>query len=289
MSNLPPAWTNDRCRRPGALALCQPPATGERVTMDLTGQTVLVTGADGGIGRALVEELAKRDVHLLAGMRDTGSFIAISERGAREVRPVRMELSSRAQIDTCLAELAAERIDVLINNAGQFDGGLLEAQDLDRVYAMIQVNLTGLIHLTQAVAGPMLARGHGKIVNNASIAGYVPFPGAAVYSATKAGVVGFTQALRRELRETGVTVLEVVTPGVETDMLAEVREDYEPHTEDPSKIEGIEPDEWSRKIVAAIEGDDDLLNPTGAERLAKLASRGPGRVLDGVLGRVFER
>jgi NAD(P)-dependent dehydrogenase (short-subunit alcohol dehydrogenase family) len=50
-----------------------------------------------------------------------------------------------------------------------------------------------------------------------------------------------------------------------------------------------EPDEWARKIVAAIEGDDDLLNPTGAERLAKLASRGPGRVLDGVLGRVFER
>ncbi len=208
------------------------PASGKRVTMDLTGQTVLVSGADGGIGRALVEELAERDVNLLAGMRDTGSFIVVGERGARAVRPVRMELSSREQIDACLAELAAERIDVLINNAGQFDGGLLEAQDLDRVYAMIQVNFTGLIHLTQAVAGPMLGRGHGKIVNNASIAGYVPFPGAAVYSATKAGVVGFTQALRRELRDSGVTMLEVVTPGVETDMLAEVREDYEPHTED---------------------------------------------------------
>ena len=135
----------------------------------------------------------------------------------------------------------------------------------------------------------MLARRHGKIVNNASIASYVPFPGAAGYSATKAGVVGFTEALRRELHESDVTVLEVVTPGVETDMLAEVREDYEPHMDDTSKIKGIEASEWAEKIVAAIEDDDDLLNPTGVERLAKLASRGPGRVLQTVLGRVFDR
>ena len=262
---------------------------GIREVMDLSGLTVLVTGANGGIGRALVQELAKRDVHLLAGMRDPGEFVAVSERGAREVRPVRIELSSREEIDTCLAGLGDQRIDVLINNAGVFEGGLIEGQDLSHVYAMTQVNFAGLIHLTKALLEPMLARDRGKIVNNASIAGYVPFPGAAVYSATKAGVVGFTEALRRELAESEVTVLEVVTPGVETDMLAEVRADYEPHMDDTSKIKGIEPEEWAEKIVAAIESDDELLNPTGAERLAKLASRGPGQVLDGVLGRVFDR
>lgn len=257
--------------------------------MDLSGQTVLITGADGGIGRALTEELAKRDVRLLAGMRDTGNFTPVSQRGAREVRPVRLELSSRDEIEACLSELNGERVDVLINNAGRFDGGLFEDQELDEIYSMTQVNFAGLIHLTKALMAPMLARRHGKIVNNASIAGYVPFPGAAVYSATKAGVVGFTEALRRELQETDVTVLEVVTPGVETDMLAEVREDYEPHMGDTSKIKGIEASEWAEKIAAAIEDDDDLLNPTGAERLAKLASRGPGPVLDTVLGRVFGR
>lgn len=230
---------------------------GDRQTMDLSGQTVLVTGAAGGIGRALVEELAQRDVNLLAGMRDPGHFEPVSERGAREVRPVRIELSSREEIDWCLAELDAQRIDVLINNAGQFEGGLIEGQDLDQLYTMVQVNFAGLIHLTKALLEPMLARGgQGKIVNNASIAAYVPFPGAAVYSATKAGVVVFTEALRRELDESDVTVLEIVTPGVETDMLAEVRDGYE---------------------------------PSGAERLAKLASRGPGQVLDSVLGRVFDR
>ena len=257
--------------------------------MELSGQTVLVTGADRGIGRALTEELAKRDVRLLAAMRDTSKFTPVSQRGAREARPVRMELSSRNEIEACLAQLNGERVDVLINNAGRFDGGLLDDQELDQIYSMTQVNFAGLIHLTKALMAPMLARRHGKIVNNASIAGYVPFPGAAVYSATKAGVVGFTEALRRELQETDVTVLEVVTPGVETDMLAEVREDYEPHMDDTSKLKGIEAGEWAEKIVAAIEDDDDLLNPTGAERFAKLASRGPGRVLDTVLGRVFDR
>jgi short-subunit dehydrogenase len=273
----------------GALVRCRRSERGHGARMDLTAQTVLVTGADGGIGRALVRELAKRDVHLLAGMRDTAGFVPVSERGARQVRPVRIELSSRAEIESCLAELDGERVDVVINNAGRFEGGLLEQQDLDHIYAMSQVNFAGLIHLTKALLGPMLARGHGKIVNNASIAGYVPFPGAAVYSATKAGVVGFSQALRRELSDTEVTVLEVITPGVETDMLAEVREDYEPHVDDTSKLKGIEPGEWAEKIVDAIEDDDDLLNPTGSERLAKLASRGPGQVLDTVLGRVFDR
>jgi uncharacterized protein len=257
--------------------------------MDLSGLSILVTGADGGIGRALVEELAKRDVYVLAGMRDPANFARVSERGAREVRAVRIELSSREEIEACLAELGSRRVDVLINNAGEFAGGLLEGQELDEIYSLSQVNFAGLMHLTKVLLEPMLAAGRGKIVNNASIAGYVPFPGAAVYSATKAGVVGFTEALRRELGESEVTVLEVVTPGVETDMLADVREDYEPHMDDTSKIKGIEPEEWAQKIVDAIEGDDELLNPTGAERLAKLASRGPGRVLDSVLGRVFDR
>lgn len=257
--------------------------------MDLSGSTVLVTGANGGIGRALVQELAKRDVYLLAGMRDPADFVPVSERGARQARPIRIDLSSREEIENCLAGLGDERIDVLINNAGTFEGGLIEAQDLDDIYAMTQVNFAGLVHLTKFLLEPMLARNRGKIVNNASIAGYVPFPGAAVYSATKAGVVGFTEALRRELAESEVTVLEVVTPGVETDMLAEVRDDYEPHMDDTSKIKGIEPEEWAKKIVDAIESDDELLNPTGAERLAKLASRGPGQVLDSVLGRVFDR
>lgn len=75
--------------------------------MDLSGLSILVTGADGGIGRALVQELAKRDVHLLAGMRDPANFARVSERGAREVRAVRIELSSREEIEASWPSSAA--------------------------------------------------------------------------------------------------------------------------------------------------------------------------------------
>ena len=256
--------------------------------MDLTGQTVLVTGANRGIGRHVVEALAKRPAHVLCGMRDVGKFEPVRAGEAREIVPVRLDLSSRESIEECLADLDG-RVDVLVNNAGRFAGGLFEEVDLDEYYELLQVNVAGLVHLTQRLLRPMLKRDHGKIVNNASIAGYAHFPGAAVYSASKAAVVGFSEALRRELSESRVSVLQVVTPGVETRMLEQVRSDYDEHVEDTAKLDGVAPGEWAEKIVGAIESDDELLNPGGAERLAKLASRGPSGLLDAVLGRAFDR
>ena len=257
--------------------------------MDLTGQTILVTGSDQGIGRAIVEELATRDAHVLSGMRDTDSFEPVPGATAREVRPVRIELSSRESIDASLAALGGDRVDVLVNNAGHFTGGLFERRDLTEYYELLQVNIAALVHLTYRLLPPMLSHGQGKIVNNPSIAGYAFFPGAAVYSASKSAVVGFSEALRRELEETPVSVLHLVTPGVETDMLEQVRDDYEPYVVDTSRLDGVEPRDWAEKIVKAIEDDDDVLNPGGAERLAKLASRGPGGLLDSALGRAFDR
>ncbi len=257
--------------------------------MDLDGQTILVTGSEQGIGRAIVEELAQRDVHVLSGMRDVDDFELVSGSVAREVRPVSVELSSRESIEASVGKLGGQRIDVLVNNAGHFVGGLFERRDLSAYYELLQVNVAALMHLTYRLLPPMLARGHGKIVNNASIAGYAHFPGAAVYSASKAAVVGFSEALRRELADTPVSLLHLVTPGVETDMLEQVRADYEQHVDDTSKLDGVEPREWAEKVVRAIEDDDEVLNPTGAERLAKLASRGPAGLLDATLGRAFER
>jgi uncharacterized protein len=262
---------------------------GEKAGMDLSGQTILVTGSDRGIGRAIVEELATREARVLSGMLDVDRFETVSAPVAREVRPVRVDLSSRETIEESVAGLEDTRVDVLVNNAGHFAGGLFEKGDLAEFYEVLQVNLAALVHLTYRLLPPMLARGHGKIVNNASIAGYAHFPGAAVYSASKSGVVGFSEALRRELADSPVGVLHLVTPGVETDMLQAVREAYEPHVEDTSQLDGIEPREWAGKIVDAIEDDDEVLNPTGAEGLAKLASRGPAGVLDAALARAFDR
>ena len=250
---------------------------------------VVITGASRGIGRALVEELATKQMTILAGVRDPDKFEPVD--GARgDVRPVRMDLSSRESIDACAHELGddLESIDLLINNAGQMTGGLLEEQDMEAVYAMFQVNLVAVAHLTHLVLPGMLARDRGKVVNNASISGYAYFPAATTYAASKAGVVALSESLRRELKGTGVDVLHVVTPGVDTDMLDATEAVYGKYM-DTSGWDKVEPGAWAEKIVAAIEADDHILGPGGKTSIAKLASRGPAFVLDAITDRMFSR
>jgi len=257
--------------------------------MDLTGRTALVTGANRGIGRALVEQLAEQPLRLvLAGVRDPSAFEPIA--GGAEVRPVRMDLSSREAIVDSVRELGDEfaAVDLLVNNAGQMTGGLLEEQDIDAVYAMLQVNLLAVAHLTHLALPAMLARRHGKIVNNASISGYAYFPGATTYAASKAGVVALSESLRRELRSTGVSVLTVITPGVNTDMLTATEEVYGRHM-DISGWDKVQPAEWAAKMLAAIDRDDNELSPGGKTGLAKLASRGPTGLMDAFTARAFSR
>jgi short-subunit dehydrogenase len=261
--------------------------------MDLSGRTALVTGANRGIGRALAEALAARPLHrVLAGVRDPGRFEALTPPpgGAADVRPVALDLSSHESIDAAVDALGPElgEIDVLVNNAGQFVGGLLEEQDTAAIYAMLQVNLVAVMHLTQRVLPAMLARGTGTIVNNTSIVGYAHMPAVTTYAASKAGVVGFSEALRRELRGTGVRVLHVVTPGVQTEMLDATDDQYGRYA-DTASWDRIEPAEWAQKILGAIESGDHVLGPGGKTALAKLASRGPAAVLDAAAARMFSR
>lgn len=261
--------------------------------MDLTGKTALITGANRGIGRALVERLAQLPLRsVLAGVRNVESFEAINPApgGAQEVRAVRIDLSSQTSIEECCSGLGEElrQIELLINNAGLMTGGLLEEQAIDEVYAMFQVNLVGVTHITQRVLPGMLERRQGTIVNNASISGYAYFPAASTYAAAKAGIVGFTESLRRELRGTGVRAMHLVTPGVATDMLKATDEVYGRHM-DTSGWDRIPPEEWATKVVSAIEADRRMLGPGGRSRLAMIAAQGPTFVLDAVTARLFSR
>ncbi|MGI8946349.1 MAG: SDR family NAD(P)-dependent oxidoreductase [Thermoleophilaceae bacterium] len=259
--------------------------------MDLSGARVLVTGSNRGIGRAISETLAREPLDLLlCGTRSPERFDPIASAQALEVRPVRIDLASQEAIEQSAAGLGEElgRIDLLVNNAGLMTGGLLEHQDPSAISAMVQVNLVGLMHLTRLVLPGMLARDAGKIVNNASISGYAHFPGASTYAASKAGVVAFTESLRRELRGTGVSTLHLVTPGVDTDMLDATEEAYGSHL-DTSGWDKLEPAEWAAKVVRAISDDDTVLGPGGRTAIAKLASRGPGFLLDRISDRIFTR
>ncbi|HEY5195448.1 MAG TPA: SDR family NAD(P)-dependent oxidoreductase [Solirubrobacteraceae bacterium] len=286
--------------------------------MDLRGATCLVTGANRGIGLALSQRLAREPLsRLLLGMRrpeDGDPVVARVARaadaatadaatgdaatggvgdgagGAGEIRAVGIDLGSRESIDESWAGLAdADReIDLLINNAGLMTGGLLEDQDLAEVYAMFQVNLVGVAHLSSLVLPGMLARRRGKIVNNASISGYAHLPGASTYAASKAGVVALTDSLRRELRGTGVSTLHLITPGVATDMMDATEAVYGRHM-DTSGWESQPTDDWAEQVVAAILADRTTLQPGGKVAWAVRASRGPALLLDLASRRMFSR
>ncbi|MCW2967987.1 MAG: short-chain dehydrogenase/reductase, partial [Solirubrobacteraceae bacterium] len=189
--------------------------------MELKGSTCLVTGANRGIGLALTRNLAQRGAVVLAGVRDPQAMPAVDG----NVAPLRIDVSSRESIEAAVA--AAGPVDILVNNAGQLQAGQLEAERVEDVYAVLQVNLAAAIHLARLLLPGMLERRRGKIVNNASISGYAFFPGSTVYAASKAGLVGFSESLRRELRGTGVSVLHLVTPSVDTRMMDSLVTGYE--------------------------------------------------------------
>lgn len=252
---------------------------------------MLVTGANRGMGREFARELARRCELVYAGVRDPGAFEPIEGDDLRAaVVPLRLDLSSRESIDECVAAGKAEfgAVDVLLNNAGQLSVGLLEEQDLDRIYAMTQVNLVGAMHLTKLLLAQMIERGYGQIVNNASISGYAYLPLTSTYAASKAGIVAFSEALRRELKDTGVSVTHLVTPGVKTDMLSETTEAYGGHY-DTSEWDEIPAEDWARRVADGIERGESAVMPGGKSGVTVRLAGAPHQVLDRLAGRMFSR
>lgn len=258
--------------------------------MQLDGATALVTGANRGIGRALVRELSTRPMKVvLAGVRDPAAFQPIEDAGC-PIRPVRMDLSSYESIEECCADLADElgELDVLVNNAGMMTGGLLEDQDTRAIYQLIQVNLVAVAHLSQKVLPSMLDRGRGMIVNNASIGAYAVFPAVSTYVASKTGMVALSVALRRELQGTGVEVVHLVTPSVDTDLL-DATEDTFGRYMDTTKWERMTPEDWAAEVVPALERGEEVVLPKGASAIAKLVRREGAFPIDPLSDRSFDR
>jgi len=178
----------------------------------LTDCRVVVTGSSAGIGRETARLLAAKGAVVYAAARSAGPLeeLAASTPG---VVPVVADVSSDEDRAALVAAASADGpIDVLVNNAGIGWTGLVEEMPADQVRALFEVNVLGLIDLTQRVLPAMLARRRGHVVNVASIAGYVSMPPLTVYSATKFAVQGFSDGLRREVVGRGVAVT-CVNPG----------------------------------------------------------------------------
>jgi short-subunit dehydrogenase len=240
--------------------------------MDLSGRTALVTGASSGIGLAIAQALACRRVNVLATGLDTPELAALQ--GATGVRVLAADLGQDEEIERLLAW--AGQVDLLVNNAGFGWYGPLIGLGPKRAGDLLRINLAVPQRLMAALVPGMIERRHGHVVNVASIAGYIGVPREAAYSASKAGLITFTNSARAELAGTGVGLTLVVPAAVDTPFFAREGRPYDrriPRLVPPARV--------AERLVAAVErGTLEVFIP----RWIVLPVR-----LHGGLPRLFER
>ena len=185
---------------------------------DLKGAVVAITGGGRGIGLAIGRALAARGARISIGDidEDLARSAAASLRGHGGKLDVRDRDSFAAFLEGTRKALGP--VDVLVNNAGIMPSGPFTEEDDGLSDAQIDINLRGVIHGCKAALPAMIARGNGHIVNIASMAGVLAVPGLAVYCATKFAVVGLTDTLREEYRDSGVDFTMVMPAKVTTEL-----------------------------------------------------------------------
>jgi 3-oxoacyl-[acyl-carrier protein] reductase len=193
--------------------------------MRLSGRTALVTGAARGIGRAIAERLAREGARVALLDVDAAGVEAAARQVGSSARALVADVTRSAEVDAAIRTVAEEwgRLDVLVNNAGitgrSFPIWELTDEDWERVLA---VDLTSVFYCCRAAVRVMLAQGSGRIVNIASIAGKEGNPTLVPYSSAKAGVIGLTKALAKEVATRGVLVHAVAPAVIGTELLRQM-------------------------------------------------------------------
>lgn len=187
----------------------------------------LVTGATRGIGRSIAEELAVKGVFVIGTATSEKGAESISAYLGEKGKGLVLNVADVESIEQVLAQIKAEfgDIDILINNAGITRDNLLMRMKDDEWFDIIQTNLTSVYRLSKAVLRTMMKKRFGRIITIGSVVGSTGNPGQANYCASKAGLVGFSKALAKEVASRGITV-NVVAPGfIATDMTDELTDD----------------------------------------------------------------
>ncbi|GGI73960.1 beta-ketoacyl-ACP reductase [Shewanella hanedai] len=199
------------------------------VSIDLAGKVALVTGASRGIGRAVAETL------VAAGARVIGT--ATSERGAAAIQEylgdnglgLVLNVTDSQSVTDLFAAIKEKEGDVsiLVNNAGITRDNLLMRMKEDEWGDIIDTNLTSIFRTSKAVMRPMMKKRHGRIINIGSVVGSMGNPGQTNYCAAKAGLIGFTKSLAREVASRQITVNAIAPGFIQTDMTDELTKEQQ--------------------------------------------------------------
>jgi len=197
---------------------------------ELQDKVAIVTGASRGIGKAIAERLSQMGAAVVICSRSLESVSAVAEELRSEganILPLQVDVSNVEAVDSMVKTAIDQlgRVDILVNNAGIVRDGLLvrmKEADWDSVMA---INLKGTFNCTKAVARPMMKQRAGRIVNISSIMGLTGNAGQVNYSASKAGIIGFTKSVAKELGRRGINVNAIAPGFIVTQMTEELPED----------------------------------------------------------------
>ncbi|MBG6244535.1 3-oxoacyl-ACP reductase [Candidatus Symbiopectobacterium sp. 'North America'] len=195
--------------------------------MSFEGKIALVTGASRGIGRAIAEKLVARGATVVGTATSENGAQAISEWLGANGKGYMLNVADQASVEAVLTAIRADfgEIDILVNNAGITRDNLLMRMKDDEWQDIIDTNLTSVFRLSKAVLRAMMKKRFGRIVTIGSVVGTMGNGGQANYAAAKAGLIGFSKSLAREVASRGIAV-NVVAPGfIETDMTQALTEE----------------------------------------------------------------
>jgi short-subunit dehydrogenase len=247
--------------------------------MKIDNCSALITGASAGIGLEFGRQLASR-AHLLVLVARREQRLNELRNGLMQQHPTlrvhihKTDLADRAQLKELVEWLERQKInvDLLINNAGLGDSGPFATSDPKRNEQMMLVNMVALTSLTRYMVPQMLARKRGGVLNVSSSAGFLPIPDFAVYAATKAYVTSFSEALRAELRGTGVSVCALCPGPVHTEF-QQVAKRLDGEPDSGPEFVYVSVDQAVRDALAALEADRPLVVPGLAMKLGMFLVR----------------
>lgn len=226
-------------------------------------KTVLITGGTSGIGLELVKLFAKDGYRIIIVARDASELEAtatmLKSQSGYDVTTIQKDLFVKGGAGEIYQELKAKgiTIDVLVNNAAQGQYGEFADASLDRLLDIIQLNISSLVSLTHYFLNDFIARGDGKILNLSSIAGKVPGPWQAVYHATKAFVQSFTEAVRSEVKDKGITVTALLPGVTDTDFFNKAQMNNSKAVQDKEKM--ADPADVAKDGYDALMNGDDMV------------------------------
>lgn len=193
-----------------------------RLTVNKTMKTVLITGGSRGIGSACVKLFSEKGYNVAFSYLTSETEALELEKNFKNVVAFRADVSDRSQVDAMVSAVKKQfgSVDILINNAGIAQSKLFSDITEDDFDRMVAVHLKGMFNCTQAVLDDMINKKSGKIINISSIWGITGASCEVHYSMVKAGVIGFTKALAKELALSGITVNAIAPGVVDTDMMS---------------------------------------------------------------------